>query len=124
MSLFRGRVTLTLRRLCSRAPWMTISEAGIGVPRVGRGEAIRAQARISHSMAEAGVREGDEFGGIIAAIAFEYLRSERMNPQIHQYELLDFGDGRKLERFCEVVVERPCPAAEGVAKSRSAIWRA
>jgi hypothetical protein len=55
---------------------MTISEAGIGVPRVGRGEAIRAQARISHSMAEAGVREGDDFAGIIAPIAFEKLKSD------------------------------------------------
>jgi len=28
------------------------------------------------------------------------------------YELLDFGQGMKLERFGDVVVERPCPAAE------------
>lgn len=27
------------------------------------------------------------------------------------YELLDFGRGRKLERFGEVVVDRPCPVA-------------
>jgi 23S rRNA (cytosine1962-C5)-methyltransferase len=46
-----------------------------------------------------------------------------MNPRIHQYELLDFADGRKLERFGDVVADRPCPAAEGVAKSRSVIWR-
>jgi len=28
------------------------------------------------------------------------------------YELLDFGDGRKLERFGAWVLDRPCPAAE------------
>jgi 23S rRNA (cytosine1962-C5)-methyltransferase len=28
------------------------------------------------------------------------------------YELIDFGDGRKLERFGDIVVDRPCPAAE------------
>src|SRR3990170_4620417 len=39
-----------------------------------------------------------------------------------QYELLDFGDGRKLERFSGVVLNRPCPAAEGVAKSRPELW--
>ena len=40
----------------------------------------------------------------------------------HQYELLDYGDGRKLERFGEAVLNRPCPAAEGVAKSRPELW--
>ncbi len=30
------------------------------------------------------------------------------------YELLDFGKGRKLERFGSVVTDRPCPAAIGV----------
>jgi len=38
------------------------------------------------------------------------------------YELLDFGDGRKLERFGAVVLNRPCPAAEGVEKSRPELW--
>lgn len=28
-----------------------------------------------------------------------------------QYALLDFGGGRKLERFGEIVLDRPCPAA-------------
>jgi 23S rRNA (cytosine1962-C5)-methyltransferase len=38
------------------------------------------------------------------------------------YELLDFGDGRKLERFGDVVLNRPCPAAEGVQKSLPELW--
>jgi 23S rRNA (cytosine1962-C5)-methyltransferase len=38
------------------------------------------------------------------------------------YELLDFGEGRKLERFGGVLLNRPSPAAEGVAKSRPDLW--
>ena len=38
------------------------------------------------------------------------------------YELLDFGDGRKLEKFSGVVLNRPCPAAEGVAKTMPELW--
>ncbi len=34
------------------------------------------------------------------------------------YELLDFGAGRKLERFGEVVVDRPCPAAADVPPAK------
>jgi len=44
-----------------------------------------------------------------------------LTPSLN-YELLDFGDGRKLERFGGVVVNRPCPAAEGVAKARPELW--
>jgi 23S rRNA (cytosine1962-C5)-methyltransferase len=40
----------------------------------------------------------------------------------HDYELLDFGDGRKLERFGPAVLFRPCPAAEGVEKSHPELW--
>jgi 23S rRNA (cytosine1962-C5)-methyltransferase len=45
-----------------------------------------------------------------------------MNDANHQYELLDFGDGRKLERFGTVTLNRPCLAAEGVTKSRPELW--
>lgn len=38
------------------------------------------------------------------------------------YELLDFGEGRKLERFGDIVLNRPCPAAEGAAKARPELW--
>ena len=33
-----------------------------------------------------------------------------------EYQLLDFGDGRKLERFGSVVLDRPSPAAGGVRR--------
>ena len=38
------------------------------------------------------------------------------------YELIDFGDGRKLERFGERVLDRVAPAAEGFAKKHRAAW--
>jgi 23S rRNA (cytosine1962-C5)-methyltransferase len=39
-----------------------------------------------------------------------------------EYELLDFGEGHKLERFGAIIVDRPAPAAVGVRKSRSDVW--
>ena len=36
----------------------------------------------------------------------------------NEYELLDFGDGRKLERFGSFVLDRPCPSARHVTRSR------
>ena len=39
-----------------------------------------------------------------------------------QYELLDFGDGRKLERFSDIVLNRPCITVEGVAKAHPELW--
>ena len=39
-----------------------------------------------------------------------------------QYELLDFGGGRKLERFGAVVLDRPSPAAEGLEVADRALW--
>jgi 23S rRNA (cytosine1962-C5)-methyltransferase len=39
------------------------------------------------------------------------------------YELIDFGDGRKLERFGDWVLDRPCPAAAGIKRARRDEWR-
>ena len=39
-----------------------------------------------------------------------------------QYQLLDFGDGRKLERLGAYVVDRPCRAAEGVRRKQPRQW--
>lgn len=41
---------------------------------------------------------------------------------LNDYSLLDFGDGRRLERFGTYLLDRLCPAAEGVRKSRQEIW--
>jgi 23S rRNA (cytosine1962-C5)-methyltransferase len=40
-----------------------------------------------------------------------------------QYQLLDFGNGRRLERFGQFILNRPCPAAEGIAPAHPEIWR-
>ncbi|HBT77193.1 MAG TPA: hypothetical protein DEB39_09795, partial [Planctomycetaceae bacterium] len=39
-----------------------------------------------------------------------------------QYELLDFGEGRRLERFGPLILNRPCPAVEGTRKNDPALW--
>lgn len=41
-----------------------------------------------------------------------------------QYQLLDFGAGRKLEQFGSYVLDRPSPAAEGAAERSPALWSA
>lgn len=38
------------------------------------------------------------------------------------YELLDFGDGRRLERFGPVVLDRPCPAAASTRAMAPDLW--
>ncbi len=45
-----------------------------------------------------------------------------MNRDWPDYELIDFGDSRKLERFGAWVLDRPCPAAAG-PKQEQAAWR-
>ncbi len=47
-----------------------------------------------------------------------------VEPGHSPYELLDFGDGRKLERFAGSVLDRPCPAAKGHSKMRRNQWQA
>jgi len=39
-----------------------------------------------------------------------------------QYQLLDFGNGRRLERFGPVVLDRPCPAVRKVARAEPDRW--
>jgi 23S rRNA (cytosine1962-C5)-methyltransferase len=38
------------------------------------------------------------------------------------YQLLDFGRGRRLERFGEFILDRPCPAVERIAKAEPKLW--
>lgn len=39
-----------------------------------------------------------------------------------QYQLLDFGDSRRLERFGEYILDRPCPAADGIGRHDPKQW--
>jgi 23S rRNA (cytosine1962-C5)-methyltransferase len=41
-----------------------------------------------------------------------------------QYQLLDFGDGRRLENFAGIVLDRPCPAAERLVRATPQPWAA
>jgi len=38
------------------------------------------------------------------------------------YQALDFGEGRRLERFGELVLDRPCAAAEFFKKKSPSLW--
>ena len=40
----------------------------------------------------------------------------------NEYQLIDFGKGRRLERFRGLVIDRPCPTAEGLGLSRPEAW--
>ena len=39
-----------------------------------------------------------------------------------QYQLLDFGNGRKLEKFGDHIIDRPSPAAEEFFKQAPKLW--
>lgn len=39
-----------------------------------------------------------------------------------EYQLIDFGEGRRLERFGETVADRPCPAAEAILRGTPDAW--
>lgn len=41
---------------------------------------------------------------------------------IGQHQLLDFGNGRRLENFGELRLDRPCPAVEGVPCGEPGLW--
>jgi 23S rRNA (cytosine1962-C5)-methyltransferase len=40
-----------------------------------------------------------------------------------QYQLIDFGNSRRLERFGEITLDRPCPAAESMPPADPAAWK-
>jgi 23S rRNA (cytosine1962-C5)-methyltransferase len=40
-----------------------------------------------------------------------------------EYELIDFGNSRKLERFGPHLLDRPCPAAEGAQSADPRQWK-
>jgi 23S rRNA (cytosine1962-C5)-methyltransferase len=46
-----------------------------------------------------------------------------MTAYNNDYELLDFGACRRLERFGPIVLDRPAPAAESALKLQPELWR-
>lgn len=45
-------------------------------------------------------------------------------PPFFDYELIDSGDGRKLERFAQYTFDRPCPLATWQPAQAPELWRA
>jgi 23S rRNA (cytosine1962-C5)-methyltransferase len=76
-----------------------------------------AQAQTAYFTSERISRKGDDF----------WLKSDDsmtiMGASSDDYELLDFGNGRKLERFGGIVLDKPCAAAEGEPELTPADWR-
>ena len=42
---------------------------------------------------------------------------------LDQYQLIDFGHSRRLERFGSLLLDRPCPAAERFVPARPEAWQ-
>jgi 23S rRNA (cytosine1962-C5)-methyltransferase len=40
-----------------------------------------------------------------------------------QYQLLDFGQGRKLERFGNIMLDRPAPVVQGIQPAFPELWK-
>ncbi len=55
---------------------------------------------------------------------FEQVRPRVFWPEWdpEQYELIDFGQGRRLERFGEIVLDRPCEVADKLACALPEEW--
>ena len=66
-------------------------------------------------------RELVDCKGRVAGIS-RLSRRIMFDPQA--YQLLDFGEGRRLERVGGVVLDRPCPAAENMPHADAAAWTA
>jgi len=43
-------------------------------------------------------------------------------PSPQTYQLLDFGDGRKLEQFGPLRLDRPCPGMQQVPRAEPVLW--
>jgi 23S rRNA (cytosine1962-C5)-methyltransferase len=46
-----------------------------------------------------------------------------MSIEWPEYELIDFGEGRKLERFGEWVLDRPAPGAMSMRRAKQQAWK-
>ncbi|MEN6450831.1 MAG: class I SAM-dependent methyltransferase [Thermoguttaceae bacterium] len=55
-------------------------------------------------------------------MSHEVHRRDPNGQPCEEYQLLDFGRGRRLERFGEVVLDRPCPAAEAFERADERAW--
>ncbi|MCC9643191.1 class I SAM-dependent methyltransferase [Rhodopirellula sp. JC740] len=54
--------------------------------------------------------------------AGQHLGEQALHSNSDGYQLLDFGDGRKLELVAGRMLDRPSPAAEGFVRQQPARW--
>jgi undecaprenyl-diphosphatase UppP len=81
------------------------------------GPAGRGGARVAAGLCVArGPRRRATDGGVTAM-------ADNSAGDWPDYELIDFGAGRRLERFGAWLLDRPCPAAIDDAKQRPEAWR-
>ena len=52
----------------------------------------------------------------------QLVDSQLADSQLADYQLIDFGRGRKLERFNDRLLDRPCPAADGISQASPKAW--
>jgi len=52
----------------------------------------------------------------------QLVDSQLVESQLADYQLIDFGRGRKLERFDDRLLDRPCPAADGISQASPKAW--
>lgn len=83
---------------------------------VGSGVGISA----SHNVLDGPATVKGIAGGVLPSASGADYTAGVFNPE--EYELLDFGDGRRLERMGGIVVDRPCPAAADCARTAPECW--
>lgn len=60
----------------------------------------------------------------MASTKYSRMLEPNSGWQADQYQLLDFGSARKLERFGDLILDRPSPAAENERKTPGVDWSA
>lgn len=109
-------------------PALTASTMSAAASRQAAIVAFAGRVSLGGVVKEYGMRfNGLEPEGLAGAGARDTLSSlhdyrECVRMPSLDYELLDFGDGRKLERFGSKIVDRPCPTAEGISPARPDRW--
>ena len=71
------------------------------------------------------LRRGKRRAGLIGigGTSTEHLKSQGKNMfSSSEYQLLDFGRGRRLERFGDLILDRLCPVAQNMTLDNPSLW--
>ena len=79
---------------------------------------LKLRARTGHRFAALNNGRCNRLFSLVSGFG---TRSLRM-CDADQYSLVDFGEGRKLERFGPYLIDRPCAAARDVARAATDSW--